>query len=105
MDTTDTIQNCDRAGGERNRAGERDNYRISRTEKETRGCYNDYVNRNVGRMNNIGCPDQPGYEDDVYYELNARLQQKCFGKNASERVQHGEAGDDGEGRQRCPPEL
>ena len=38
-------------------------------------------------MDDVRGPDEPGYKDDIYAELNTRLQEKRFGESSSQGVE------------------
>src|SRR6185369_3243115 len=70
--------------------------RAAWTKKQTRDRNDEYVQRDVRRLDNVRVPDQPRDEKDVDRDLNTRLQQNIFGETKDDCVNDRKTSDDGQ---------
>src|SRR6266478_744471 len=78
---------------------------VAWSKKQTCSSDDDDVERDVRRMNNVGGPIEPGYQNDIQRKLQSGLEGKCARNLMRQRVDHGETANNQQRRQCLRPSL
>src|SRR5467141_3544511 len=96
---TITGEHCECAGRKCDSATKRGDNCVAWPKKQTCSSDDDDVERDVRRMDNVGGPIEPGYQNDIQRKLQSGLKGKCARNLMCQRVNHRETAHNQQRRQ------